>query len=89
MVPSLALYYDKIFCFFKACSLKRKKNMHLDHGFLLFQVLNNAMSLVVSKYWDKAQFKGCKIKTSLKPYLANEEPFTDYATVHKVNIYFI
>ena len=58
-------------------------------AFSLFQVFNNAISLVVSKYWDKAQLNGCEVKTSFKPCLANEEPFTDYATVHEVNIYFI
>ena len=63
--------------------------MYLNHGFSFFQVFNNAMSLVVSKYWDKAEFNGWEVKTSYKPCLVNEEPFTDYATVHEVNICFI
>ena len=39
--------------------------MYSNQDFSLFQVFNNSMSLVVSKYCDKAQFNGCEVKVSL------------------------
>ena len=47
-------------------------------------LFDNAMDVVVSNYWNNLTFNGNAVTTSFKHCLANEEPYNDYETVHKL-----
>ena len=48
------------------------------------QVFHQAIDLIEDNYWKNAEFNGCEIKISSKECMKQEQPYHDYAIVHKV-----